>query len=100
MANPEIIIPDFANFYLTDINSQTNVYEMANGLIPEIAERLDFELSSEPNSQEMYEMVGEIGPDKQLRNNPDVAAIDRNLAITFVEQSGVQRPLNRSLWTP
>jgi hypothetical protein len=86
---------DFSNFYLGD-----NVYELADGLILEVAERLDVELGAEPNSADLWDLVGKIGPNKVLRQNEELEAIDRETAVDLVERSGVQASLNRSLWTP
>lgn len=87
---------DFNNFYLANLN----VYEVADGLIPEIAERLDVKLGDEPNSSALGELVGKIGTNKVLRDNAEVTAIDRDTAVDFVERSGVQQEMYRSLWTP
>lgn len=86
---------DFSNFQLGD-----NVYELAGGLIPEVAERLDVKLGVEPNSDDLWNLVGRIGSNKVLRDNEEIVAIDRGGAVELVELSGVQKPLNRSLWTP
>jgi hypothetical protein len=84
---------NFSNFYLED-----NVYELAFGVIPQIAERLDVDLGPKPNRQALGELVGKIGPDKVLRKNKEIE-IDRPM-IGLVDQSKVQEPLSRSLWTP
>lgn len=86
---------NFNSFHLGD-----NVYELADGLVPEIAERLEVPLSNEPNSEELGVLVGKIGANKVLRSNEEVTAIDRDTQVDLVERSGVQEPLNRSLWTP
>jgi hypothetical protein len=86
---------DFSNFELGD-----NVYALAGGLIPEVADRLNFELGDQPNPDRMYELVGVLGPNKVLGLNKEVEAIDLETAGDLLERSGVQKPLNRSLWTP
>lgn len=86
---------DFSTFELGD-----NVYELADGLIPEIAERLDFELGPEPDSNELFGLVGKLGKNKVLRANKEVTAIDLNDAAVLLDRSGVQLALDRSLWTP
>jgi hypothetical protein len=86
---------DFSNFHLGD-----NVYELAGGVIPEIAAKLGVELGDEPSSEALGELVGKIGKNKVLRENEDVEAIDRETAADFVDRSGVQKALSRSLWTP
>lgn len=86
---------DFSTFELGD-----NVYELAGGLVPQIAERLDIRLGDEPDSRAMYVLVGLLGKNKILRDNEEVTAIDVATAADFLDRSGVQKPLNRSLWTP
>jgi len=85
---------NFNDFQLGD-----NVYELAGGVIPEIAAKLGVELGDEPSSEALGELVGKIGKNKVLRENEDVEAIDRETAADFVDRSGVQRALSRSLWT-
>jgi hypothetical protein len=91
----EVAQRNFQNYELGD-----NVYELAGGLIPEIADRLDFGLSDTPDSGEMFKLVGVLGKNKVLRNNQEVTAIDLETAADLLERSGVQDPLDRSLWTP
>ena len=86
---------NFNTFHFGD-----NVYQLANELIPQIAERLDFPLSQEPNSAELFDLVGKIGKNKVLRDNTEITAIDRDTQVGFVEQSGIQAPMNRSLIDP
>lgn len=86
---------DFANFRLGD-----NVYELANGLIPEIGERLDVEVGEQPTSTGLQGVMDVVGRNKVLRQNEEVTAIDPLTMADLVERSGVQKPLNRSLWTP
>lgn len=86
---------DFSNFELGD-----NVYELADGLIPEIAVHLDVKLGDEPNSDDMFMLVGKLGKNKVLRDNEEVTAINLATAANLLARSGVQKPLNRSLWTP
>jgi hypothetical protein len=86
---------DFNSFYLGD-----NVYELADGVIPEIAERFSLDLDSDPNGKQLGQLVGLIGKNKVLRNNTEITAIDRDTQVEFVERSGVQKELKRSLWTP
>ncbi len=91
----EVAERDFSTFELGD-----NVYELAGGLIPEIAERLNFELDNAPDPQEMYKLVGVLGKNKVLGANEEVDAIDLETAADLLDRSGVQKPLDRSLWTP
>ncbi|HWB39108.1 MAG TPA: hypothetical protein VG604_02585 [Candidatus Saccharimonadales bacterium] len=86
---------NFATYELGD-----NVYELAEELIPEIADGLGVDLGPEPNSEALGELVGKIGKNKVLRDNDEVTAFDREQMADFVDRSGVQLALNRSLWTP
>lgn len=86
---------NFANFYLGD-----NVYELADGLIPEIAERLDVKLASEPNSDDLQALMGKVGRNKVLRHNEEITAIDRETMADMIDRGRTQIALNRSLWTP
>jgi hypothetical protein len=91
----EVAQRDFSNFELGD-----NVYELADGLIPEIAVHLDMKLGEEPNSEDMFKLVGKLGKNKVLRDNEEVTAINLKTAVNLLARSRVQKPLNRSLWTP
>jgi hypothetical protein len=86
---------DFSDFYLGD-----NVYELAGGLIPEIAERLEVSIGDEPSSDDLQSIMAKVGPNKVLRDNAEITAIERDEMADMVERSGVQKPLRRSLWTP
>jgi len=86
---------NFNNFELGD-----NVYELADSLIPEIAEHLDFELGPEPSSDELYELVGKLGKNRVLGANEEVTAIDLETAADLLGRAGVQEAMDRSLWTP
>lgn len=85
---------DFSNFYLGD-----NVYELAGGVIPEIADRLNVLIGDQPSSVDLQLVMEQVGVKKELRTNPDLE-LDRNVAADLVERSGVQNELRRSLWTP
>jgi hypothetical protein len=95
-------VADFSNFELGD-----NVYELADGLIPEIAEVFQVELGAEPNQDSLGELVGAVGKSAVLRENvgqvQEVLGTD-NDAITimadWIDRAGTQQALNRSLWTP
>lgn len=86
---------DFNNFELGD-----NVYKLANGIIPEIAERLEVNIGSEPNSDGLGELIGKLGQNKVLRDNEEVTAFSREEMADLVDRSGIQKALKRSLWTP
>src|SRR2546423_663215 len=86
---------NFNDFHLGD-----NVYELADGLVPEVAERVDIELGSEPNSPALERLVAKLGSNPDLRSNPEPANIDRRTAIEFAYRSGLPSLMSRSLWTP
>lgn len=86
---------NFNNYVLGD-----NVYQLAEGLIPEIAERLDVSMGEQPNSEALSRLVGVIGKNKVLRNNAQITAYELEEAGSLVLRSGVQEPLSRSLWSP
>ncbi|CAN5381829.1 hypothetical protein BH09PAT4_BH09PAT4_07820 [soil metagenome] len=86
---------DFSSFELGD-----NVYELADGIVPEIAEQLQVPIGPEPSSADLQEIMKKVGTNKVLRANEPVTAIDRDAMVDMVERSGIQLPLQRSLWTP
>jgi hypothetical protein len=86
---------NFNSFHLGD-----NVYELAGGLIPEIADRVGVPLGEQPSSESLGALVSVLGTNKVLRNNEIVSTIDLSQAARFVEKSGVQEALQRSLWHP
>ncbi len=85
---------DFSNYILGD-----NVYELSGGLIPEIAETLQVPIQDKPNSDNLQSLMQQLGPNKELRNNPELD-IELTVAVDFVVRSGVQKALNRSVWSP
>ncbi|HSW78582.1 MAG TPA: hypothetical protein VLF88_01000 [Candidatus Babeliales bacterium] len=86
---------NFSNFHLGD-----NVYELADGVIPDIAERLDVALAQEPNSSDLQLLMDKVGTNKVLRNNREVMAMSRKTKVALVNRSQIQARLGRSLWTP
>lgn len=93
MSNPN---NDFSNFRL----AEDNVYELAGGLIPDIADKLQVDLGNEPNVDALGTLVGKIGANKVLRDNGEVSALDREEMVEMLGRTGVQKSLERSLWTP
>lgn len=85
---------DFNSFELGD-----SVYELAGGLIPNMAEIAGVDIGDEPNAEALGQLVGKYGKDKVLRNNDEID-IPLDMAADLVVRSGVQRGLNRALWTP
>lgn len=93
---------DFSNYELG-----TNVAELADGLLPEMAEVFEVPLSANPTAEELGKLVGAIGASKVLQQNiPRVQAIlgtatdGLTVAADWLDRSGVQQSLERSLWTP
>jgi len=86
---------NFSNFELGD-----NVYELAGGLVPEVAEMLQVPIADEPESGDLQAIMEKVGPNKVLRDNAEIQAIGHDTMVGLVERSGIQDPLSRSLWTP
>lgn len=97
---------DFSNFELGQ-----NVAELADGLIPEMAEAFEVSVSLSPSADQLGQLVGAIGTKKTLRDNEKGAkawltqltgseTLAMDLAANWLERSGVQKALDRSLWTP
>lgn len=97
---------DFSNFEHGD-----SVYELGGGVVPEIAEVFEHNLPDNPDSQNLYQLFKLVGEKPTLQDNikgaeaylvqvtgSKEAAVD--LASSWVQRSGVQEPLNRSLWSP
>lgn len=92
----------FENFELGD-----NVYELSDGLLPEIAETFEVPQSVD----QLGALVGAIGTKKTLQENLSGAKAwltewsgseqqATELAVSWMDRSGVQLSLDRSLWTP
>ncbi len=86
---------NFSSFELGD-----DVYQLADGLLPEIAEKLEVTIADTPNSDDLQNLLKKVGSNKVLRNNADVTAIERDEMVDILERSDIQAPLQRSLWTP
>jgi hypothetical protein len=88
------------NTFNPQINS---VYEIGDGVIGEMAQAFEHELSDQPNTDNLGELIGKIGPAKTLQDNiPQVQAVlgtnadALDIAIDWVERSGLMLPANRS----
>ncbi len=87
---------DFSNFELqTD-----SVYSLADNLISELADRFAIDHGAEPTVEVLGELVGKLGKNEVLRANEPVQALSPTEMADYLDQSGVQKALNRSLWTP
>lgn len=93
---------DFSNYRLGD-----NVYELADGLLPEMAGALGYEHSERPDEENLRGFIGHIGPAKWLQDNIGLARerLDTGddavtLAADWTDRSGVLTPLSRSFVSP
>lgn len=86
---------DFSNFYLGD-----NVYDLAGGLIADLADRFNVELENQPDTNAIQQVLDIVGTNKVLRDNPEINVLSKEEKADFVERSGVQKALKRSLWSP
>lgn len=86
---------NFSTFHLGD-----DPGKLAGGLIYEIADDIGVDLGTEVNPDAYGKLVGALGPSKVLRENEPNTAWDVARAAELVEASGIQQPLNRSVWTP
>ena len=56
---------DFETYDLLDLARNPNeLYSLAGGLLPEMAETLRFDLSNSPNIANLREFIGYISPEK------------------------------------
>ena len=93
MSSPET--RDFQTFELTD-----PVTKLAGGIIPEIAEAIEFPLRANPSSPELGIIAEEFTPEDG-QSDDSTPKIELETAVDLVERSGIQEQLNyRSLWTP
>ncbi len=99
---------DFSNFELYELSQEPHwAHEIADGVVTEMAEVFGVQLSQTPTSEELGQLVGAVGTSKVLQENigqvQDALGTDDNaleIAADWAERSGVQKPLDRSLWTP
>ncbi len=95
MSESSVAYRDFNNFQIGD-----DPYRLANGLIRELAADVGLNLSEEPNSQELGQLVAELGPNREHRLNPDRPEIGREYAVEYVTESGILLATTRSLRSP
>jgi hypothetical protein len=86
---------NFNNFEFGD-----DVYELAGGLVPELAERAGLDPYAGNRSDVMGELVGVLGKNKVLRDNEPIDFLTISEMASYVTRSAVLQPLNRSLWLP
>ena len=75
----------FANFRF----GQDSVYDIGNGVVPEVAGAFDYKLSPDPDIQNLGGLIGTVAPEKELQKNiafakevlgPDSLSIARDWA--------------------
>ncbi len=86
---------NFNNFHLGD-----DVYELAGGLVHDLAEKAGLEPYVGPHSEVLGELVGILGKNKVLRENEPVDFLTNRQMAGHVDRSGVLLPMDRSLHTP
>lgn len=86
---------NFSTFHLGD-----DPGKLAGGLIYKVADGMGIKLGSEVNPDAYGKLVGALGPSKVLRENEPNIIWDVASAAQLVEDSGIQQPLDRSLWMP
>lgn len=77
-----------------------DVYELAGGVIPELADRLEVPIGETPNLDDLQAIVTQLGKNKVMQNNEPVQQMSRLALANLVDASGIQNALNRALWTP
>ncbi len=89
--------------------SPTNhsVYEIGDGVVPEMAEVFVHDLTSRPNVENLGELIGAIGPAKELQDNigrvQEVLGTEQDavgVARNWAERSGLLVPVDRSYMNP
>lgn len=87
---------DFSTYELGD-----DVYQLAGGLLREIAEVAHYTLSTEPNETELRGFIGVLGPEKELQRN--IQGLQERLGSAavhtvadWIEISGIMQPLDRT----
>lgn len=86
---------NFNNFEFGD-----DVYELADGLVPELAEKAGLNPYAGNHSDVMGELVGVLGKNKVLRANEPIDFLTIPEMSKYVDRSGALLPLSRSLWLP
>lgn len=80
-----------------------SVYEVGDGVVHEMAQAFDHELAPRPNEENLGQLIGAIGPAKELQDNIDfvqeILGTDQDatgIARSWVERSGLLIPVSRS----
>lgn len=89
---------DFSNY---ELSPDLNIYELADGMVPEIAQAAGYELTETPNAENLGNLIAKVGPDKELQKNISVvreALGDdaRDQIADWIDRSNVMHPVDRS----
>lgn len=100
-----MVTTDFTNYHLGDIrDNPIRLNQMCDGLLPEIASCVNFSelnaLVSQPTFALLKQLVAEAAPNKLLRANDNVAGVDQETLVDWVEVSGLMAPINRNVYSP
>ena len=99
---------DFETYDLLDLARNPNeLYSLAGGLLPEMAETLRFDLSNSPNIANLREFIGYISPEKTLQDNIALTterlsrtnADPVKMAADWIDRSGSLNELYRGFVT-
>ena len=84
---------DFSNFQFDN-----NVYELAGGLLPDMADKLEVELGDTPDADSIQAMLNKVGTKRELRENTgseDYMTLEET--VDFIDRSGLQKAIDRDL---
>jgi len=84
-----------------------SVYDIGDGVIPEIAVAFEHDLTDEPDPENLGELIAKVGPAKTLQDNIELVKSRigstkdaSGLAIDWIERSGLLTPVSRSFLNP
>lgn len=98
MSKHEVQQRDFSSFKLGD-----NPNELAEGLMYAVFDHMSVvvdPMDSVPVPEEYDALIAALGRNKVLRESHPAVSWDPNQLADLIEASGLQKPLNRSLWNP
>ena len=94
------------NTSFRNFSVEQNVYDLSNGLIPEMAQAFGHELTDEPDVENLGQLIGAVAPQKELQQN--IELVQERLgtdtdALSLVQdwskRSGLLMPTLRTLET-
>ncbi len=91
---------DFSNY-----EQGAALYALGNSVLPEIADRANYQLTDQPDKVNLQGLIAKLGPDKELQKNIGVVreALGDNATgqiADWVERSGIMYPVERSFMKP